>query len=64
MKAAADQIPLPPRSSTQQALANQAVQQFIDPEDVATLVLFLTGLHGGTISGQQVPLDGDSKSAQ
>ena len=28
---------------TQQALANQSVKQFIDPADIAALVLFVTG---------------------
>ena len=49
---------------TQQALANQSVKQFIDPGDIASLVLFLTGPHGRTISRQLVPIDGNSKSTQ
>ncbi len=49
---------------TQQALANQSVKQFIDRGDIAALVLFLTGPHGRTISGQMIPIDGDSKSTQ
>jgi NAD(P)-dependent dehydrogenase (short-subunit alcohol dehydrogenase family) len=45
------------------ALDNQSVKQFIDPVDIAALILFLAGPHGRTISGQQLPIDGDSKSA-
>jgi NAD(P)-dependent dehydrogenase (short-subunit alcohol dehydrogenase family) len=45
------------------ALGNQSVQQFIDPADIAALVLFLAGRHARTISGQVFPIDGDSKAA-
>ncbi len=49
---------------TQQALANQSIKQFVDPGDIAALVLFLTGPHGRTLSGQMIPIDGDSKPTQ
>ncbi len=45
------------------AMANQAVKKFVDPADIAALVLFLTGPHGRSISGQMFPIDGDSKAA-
>jgi NAD(P)-dependent dehydrogenase (short-subunit alcohol dehydrogenase family) len=45
------------------ALANQSVKQFIDPEDVAALAMFLAGPHARTISGQMFPIDGDAKAA-
>lgn len=45
------------------ALANQSVKQFIDPADIAALVLFLAGPHGRSISGQVLPVDGVSKAA-
>ncbi|WP_404287266.1 SDR family oxidoreductase [Glutamicibacter arilaitensis] len=45
------------------ALANQSVKQFINPDDIAALVLFLAGPHARTISGQMFPIDGDSKAA-
>jgi NAD(P)-dependent dehydrogenase (short-subunit alcohol dehydrogenase family) len=48
---------------TVNALANQSVKRFIDPADVAALILFLAGPHGRTITGQQLPIDGDSKAA-
>jgi NAD(P)-dependent dehydrogenase (short-subunit alcohol dehydrogenase family) len=48
---------------TANALANQSVKQFIDAADIAALILFLAGPHGRTITGQQLPIDGDSKAA-
>lgn len=48
---------------TANALNNQSIKQFIDPADIAALVLFLTGPHGRTISGQLFPIDADSKAA-
>lgn len=46
------------------ALKNQSIKQFIDPEDIAELVKFLSGKHARTISGQSFPIDGDAKSTQ
>jgi NAD(P)-dependent dehydrogenase (short-subunit alcohol dehydrogenase family) len=45
------------------AMANQSVKKFIDPKDIAALILFLAGPHARTISGQMFPIDGDSKAA-
>jgi NAD(P)-dependent dehydrogenase (short-subunit alcohol dehydrogenase family) len=45
------------------AMANQSVKEFINPDDIAALVLFLAGPHARTISGQMFPIDGDSKAA-
>ncbi len=45
------------------SLRNQSVKQFVQAEDIAALILFLAGPHGRTISGQQLPIDGDSKAA-
>lgn len=45
------------------AMANQSVKKFINPDDVAALILFLAGPHARTISGQMFPIDGDSKAA-
>jgi NAD(P)-dependent dehydrogenase (short-subunit alcohol dehydrogenase family) len=44
------------------ALENQSVKKFVDPADIAALVVFLAGKHARTISGQSFPIDGDSKS--
>ena len=49
---------------TSLALVNQSIKQFADPDDIAALVVFLSGRHGRSISGQMVPIDGDSKAAQ
>lgn len=46
------------------ALANQAIKEFTDPEDIAALAVFLTSPAARTISGQQFSIDGDSKAAQ
>lgn len=45
------------------ALANQSIKHFVNADDIAALVLFLTGPHGRSISGQMFPIDGDSKAA-
>lgn len=49
---------------TELALGNQSIRRFTDAEDVAALAVFLAGPHGRSISGQMLPIDGDSKSAQ
>jgi NAD(P)-dependent dehydrogenase (short-subunit alcohol dehydrogenase family) len=45
------------------ALANQSIQRFVDPADIAALAVFLASDHGKSISGQMFPIDGDSQSA-
>jgi NAD(P)-dependent dehydrogenase (short-subunit alcohol dehydrogenase family) len=45
------------------AMANQSVKKFIDPNDIAALIVFLAGPHARTISGQMFPIDADSKAA-
>jgi NAD(P)-dependent dehydrogenase (short-subunit alcohol dehydrogenase family) len=49
---------------TELALDNQSIRRFTEAEDVAALAVFLAGPHGRSISGQMLPIDGDSKSAQ
>ena len=49
---------------TERALDNQSIRQFTQSADIAALAVFLAGPHGRTISGQMLPMDGDSKSAQ
>lgn len=46
------------------ALANQAIKKFIDPDDIASLMLFLASPAARTISGQQFSIDSNSKAAQ
>jgi NAD(P)-dependent dehydrogenase (short-subunit alcohol dehydrogenase family) len=45
------------------SMADQSVQKFINPDDIAALILFLAGPHARTISGQMFPIDADSKAA-
>ncbi len=45
------------------ALANQSNKRFVAPEDIAALVVFLASNAGRSISGQILPIDGDSQSA-
>jgi NAD(P)-dependent dehydrogenase (short-subunit alcohol dehydrogenase family) len=45
------------------AMANQSIKRFIDPADIAALVLFLAGPSARTISGQMFPIDGDARAA-
>jgi len=45
------------------ALANQSIQRFVDPADIAALVVFLASGAARSISGQMIPIDGDSQSA-
>ena len=45
------------------ALANQSIKRFVDPADIAALVVFLASRAGRSISGQMIPIDGDSQSA-
>jgi NAD(P)-dependent dehydrogenase (short-subunit alcohol dehydrogenase family) len=49
---------------TERALENQSIRQFTEAADIAALAVFLAGPHGRTISGQMLPIDGDSKAAQ
>jgi NAD(P)-dependent dehydrogenase (short-subunit alcohol dehydrogenase family) len=48
----------------ERALDNQSIRQFTEAADIAALVVFLAGPHGRSISGQMLPIDGDSKAAQ
>jgi NAD(P)-dependent dehydrogenase (short-subunit alcohol dehydrogenase family) len=45
------------------ALANQSIKQMVTPQDIAALAVFLVSDAGRSISGQIVPIDGDSQSA-
>jgi NAD(P)-dependent dehydrogenase (short-subunit alcohol dehydrogenase family) len=45
------------------ALANQSIRHFVDPADIAALAVFLASDAGRSISGQIIPIDGDSQSA-
>ncbi len=45
------------------ALANQSIKRFVDPADIAAMAVFLASQAGRSISGQMIPIDGDSQSA-
>jgi NAD(P)-dependent dehydrogenase (short-subunit alcohol dehydrogenase family) len=48
---------------TKEALANQSIKRFVDPRDIAALALFLASDSARSISGQMIPIDGDSQLA-
>jgi NAD(P)-dependent dehydrogenase (short-subunit alcohol dehydrogenase family) len=45
------------------ALANQSIKRMVAPQDIAALAVFLASAAGRSISGQILPIDGDSQSA-
>jgi Dehydrogenases with different specificities (related to short-chain alcohol dehydrogenases) len=49
---------------TAEALRNQSLKRFVDPDDIAALSVFLASDSAKSISGQTIPIDGDSKAAQ
>jgi len=49
---------------TERAMDNQSIRRFTEAADIAALAVFLAGPHARTISGQMLPIDGDSKAAQ
>lgn len=48
---------------TADALGIQAIKRFVDPTDIAALAVFLASERAKSISGQTVPIDGDSQTA-
>jgi NAD(P)-dependent dehydrogenase (short-subunit alcohol dehydrogenase family) len=46
-----------------EALANQSIKRFVDPEYIAALAVFLASDRGRSISGQAISIDGDSQWA-
>ncbi len=45
------------------ALANQSIKQFVDPDDIAALAVFLASDAARSISGQTLNIDGDQQRA-
>ncbi|MBN3857854.1 SDR family oxidoreductase [Paraburkholderia sp. Ac-20340] len=45
------------------ALANQSIKHFVNPAELGALAVFLASDAGRSISGQLIPVDGDSQSA-
>jgi NAD(P)-dependent dehydrogenase (short-subunit alcohol dehydrogenase family) len=49
---------------TADALSIQSIKRFADPDDIAGLCVFLASDAAKSISGQTIPIDGDSKAAE
>ena len=45
------------------ALSVQSMKQFVDPDDIAALAVFLASDSAKMISGQMLPIDGDMPKA-
>lgn len=45
------------------ALANQSLKRFVTPAEIAAMAVFLASDAGQSISGQILPIDGDSQAA-
>jgi NAD(P)-dependent dehydrogenase (short-subunit alcohol dehydrogenase family) len=45
------------------AMSLQSLKRFVDPEDIAALIVFLTSDAGKSISGQVPPIDNDAQTA-
>jgi NAD(P)-dependent dehydrogenase (short-subunit alcohol dehydrogenase family) len=46
---------------TKEALANQSIKRFVDPEDITALIMFLASENGRSVSVRMIPIDGDSR---
>jgi NAD(P)-dependent dehydrogenase (short-subunit alcohol dehydrogenase family) len=49
---------------TAAALANQSIKEFVHPEDIGALAVFLASDSARLVSGQTFPIDGDSQSSR
>jgi NAD(P)-dependent dehydrogenase (short-subunit alcohol dehydrogenase family) len=45
------------------AMSIQSLKRFVDPKDIAVLILFLTSEAGKSISGQVLPIDNDAQTS-
>lgn len=45
------------------AMGVQSLKRFVDPRDIASLILFLTSDSGKSISGQVLPIDNDAQTS-
>jgi NAD(P)-dependent dehydrogenase (short-subunit alcohol dehydrogenase family) len=45
------------------AMSVQSLKRFVDPKDIAALIVFLTSDAGKSISGQVLPIDNDAQTS-
>lgn len=45
------------------AMSIQSLKRFVEPRDIAALILFLTSDAGKSISGQVLPIDNDAQTS-
>lgn len=45
------------------AMRIQSIKRFVDPKDIASLILFITSDAGKSISGQVLPIDNDAQTS-
>ena len=45
------------------AMSIQSIKRFVDPKDIASLIVFLTSDAGKSISGQVLPIDNDAQTS-
>ncbi len=45
------------------AMSIQSLKRFVDPKDIAALILFITSDAGKSISGQVLPIDNDAQTS-
>lgn len=57
----ADQEGVPVERIVERALAVQSIKQFVDPDEVAGLAVFLASDAARSITGQQISIDNDAK---
>ncbi|WP_243656687.1 SDR family oxidoreductase [Paucimonas lemoignei] len=45
------------------AMSVQSLKRFVNPKDIAALILFMTSDAGKSISGQVLPIDNDAQTS-
>lgn len=60
-RAAAEHKPL--EEVRADAMRVQSIKRFVDPQDIAALILFIASPAGRSISGQVLPIDNDAQTS-